>query len=115
MIDLENSKKLYFSIKEVAAHFGVNESLLRFWESKFKEIKPRKTPAGVRQYTREDIHQIEIIYSLVKDKGMKLDGAQQTLKVKKDEESRRLEAIRKLEIIKKELIKLQEGLDSIGI
>jgi len=113
MIDLENTRKLYFTIKEVAAHFDVNESLLRYWESEFKEIKPKKTPTGVRQYTREDIEQIGLIYSLVKEKGMTLEGARQTLKIKKDEEIRRLEVIRKLENIKKELNDLKEGLETI--
>jgi Predicted transcriptional regulators len=114
MIDLENSKKLFYSIKEVATHFDVNESLLRFWESEFKEIKPKKTPGGVRQYTREDIEAIELVYSLVKEKGMTLEGARQTLKLKKDEETRRLDIIKRLENIKKELNQLKDGLDNIG-
>lgn len=113
MLDLENTRKLYFTIKEVASHFGVNESLLRYWESEFKEIRPKKTTTGVRQYTREDIEQIELVYSLVKDKGMTLEGARQTLKIKKDEEIRRLDVIRKLESIKKELNDLKEGLEAI--
>lgn len=114
MIDFENSKKLYFTIKEVATHFEVNESLLRFWENEFSEIKPKKTPTGVRQYTREDIEKIELVYSLVKEKGMTLEGARQTLKTRKDEEVRRLEVVRKLESIKKELNDLKKGLDTIG-
>lgn len=114
MIDLENSKKIYFSIKEVASHFGVNESLLRFWESEFKEIKPKKTPGGVRQYTRKDIEIIALVYSLVKEKGLTLEGARQTMRVSKDDEMRRLEVIGKLEKIKKELNELRMGLDNIS-
>lgn len=114
MIDFSNSKKLYFTIKEVANHFKVNESLLRFWETEFKEIRPRKTPGGVRQYTREDIEAIELVYFLVKNKGMTLEGARQTLKLKKDEESRRIDLIHRLEDIKKELNDLKEGLESIS-
>ncbi len=115
MIDFSNSKRLYYTIKEVAAHFDVNESLLRFWESEFKEIKPRKTPGGVRQYTQEDIEIIGLVYSLVKEKGMTLEGARQTMKTKKDEEMRRLEVIRKLENIKNELNELKDGIDSLGV
>lgn len=113
MIDFENSKKLYFTIKEVAQHFGVNESLLRFWETEFKEINPKKTPTGVRQYTRDDIEKIELIYSLVKEKGMTLEGARQTLKIRKDDETRRLEVIHKLEGIKKELNDLKDSIDNM--
>lgn len=114
MIDFSNNKKLYFTIKEVANHFKVNESLLRFWETEFKEIKPRKTSGGVRQYTREDIEAIELVYSLVKNKGLTLEGARQTLKLKKDEEMRRIDLIHRLEDIKKELNDLKEGLESIS-
>lgn len=112
-IDLENNKKLYYSIKEVAAHFGVNESLLRFWETEFKEIKPKKTSTGIRQYTREDIGSIALIYSLVREKGLTLEGARQTLRVKKDEEVRRLELRNRLEYIKKELTNLKDAFDNI--
>jgi DNA-binding transcriptional MerR regulator len=112
-IDFSNSKKLYYSIKEVAAHFDVNESLLRFWETEFKEIKPRKTEGGSRQYTREDIDAITLVYHLVKEKGLTLEGARQTLRVKKDEETRRMEILRRLEGIKKELNDLRNELDSI--
>ncbi|SHF45727.1 MerR family transcriptional regulator [Dysgonomonas macrotermitis] len=111
MIDFENNKKLYYSIKEVAAHFNVNESLLRFWESEFKEIKPRKTSTGIRQYTKEDIDAITLVYSLVKERGLTLEGARQTLKIKKDEETRRLELLNRLEKIKSELNDLKSGFD----
>lgn len=113
MIDFENNKRLYYSIKEVATHFNVNESLLRFWETEFKELKPRKTASGIRQYTREDIETLQLIYSLVKERGLTLEGARQTLKVSKDDETRRLELINRLERIKSELNDLKSGLDSL--
>ena len=43
--------KLFYSIGEVAQEFGVNESLLRFWESEFPNIAPKKNSRGVRMYT----------------------------------------------------------------
>jgi len=113
MIDFEKDNRLYYSIKEVAAHFGVNESLLRFWEKEFKEIKPRKTAGGARQYKKEDIETISLIYNLVKEKGLTLEGARQTLKTKKDGESQRMELIHRLENIKKELNELKKGFDVI--
>jgi len=106
-------KKLYYSIQEVADHFAVNVSLLRFWEKEFEIIRPRKTAGGTRQYTREDIQQIEIVYHLVKEKGMTLDGARQTLKSKKDEETKRAEAVARLTEIKKELLSLEQEFDRL--
>lgn len=111
MIDFENSKRLYYSIKEVAAHFGVKESLLRYWETEFDNINPRKTEGGARQYARKDIDEINVVYHLVKEKGMTLEGARQTLSQKKDETTRKLQVIHKLEQIKKELEDLEKEFD----
>lgn len=112
-IDLENSKKLYFSLKEVAGHFDVNESLLRFWETEFDTIKPRKTAGGTRQYTKEDITCIEVVYHLVKERGMTLEGARQSLSKKYDETEQNIEAIRRLENIKIELRDLSKMFDEL--
>jgi DNA-binding transcriptional MerR regulator len=106
-----NDKRLYYTIQEVADHFAVNVSLLRFWEKEFENIKPKKTTGGTRQFTREDVQQVEIVYHLVKEKGMTLDGARQTLKTKKDDETKRVEALAKLTEIKKELLLLEEQFD----
>lgn len=110
-INFENTSRLYYSVKEVARHFGVKESLLRFWETEFDTISPRKTESGARQYTREDIEDIAVVYHLVKEKGMTLEGARQTLRHKKDETTRKLEVIKKLEQIKRELEELEKEFD----
>lgn len=112
-IDLENSKKLYFSLKEVAAHFDVNVSLLRFWETEFDIINPRKTAGGTRQYTREDIANIQLVYHLVKEKGLTLQGARQVLAKKYDETEQVTLVIRKLEGIKAELNDLKKMFDEL--
>jgi DNA-binding transcriptional MerR regulator len=108
-----DEKRLFYSIQEVADHFAVNVSLLRFWEKEFENIRPRKTAGGTRQYTREDIQQIEMVYHLVKEKGMTLEGARQTLKSKKDDEAKRAEAINRLMEIKKELLLIEEEFDQL--
>jgi DNA-binding transcriptional MerR regulator len=107
-IDFDNSNKLYFTVKEVASHFNVNESLLRFWETEFDIISPKKTDGGTRQYTRADIENIAVVYHLVKEKGLTLEGARQTLKQRKDEETRKIQVIQKLEQIKKELMDMEK-------
>ncbi len=82
-LNLEDSTRLYFSIKDVAEHFGVEVSTLRFWEKEFKEINPRKTAGGTRQYSRNDISTIGMIYHLLKEQGLTIEGAKQRLKNKK--------------------------------
>lgn len=100
--------KLYYSIGEVSEMFGVTNSLIRYWESEFSKLKPKKNRRGDRQYTVKDIQVLERIYTLVKERGFTLEGAKREMKGKKD-----LEYIdQKQEIINK-LTHLQEKLKSL--
>jgi len=73
-------EKKYFSIGEVADQLNVATSLIRFWESEFDIIKPKKNRKGNRQFTKEDIENVKLIYHLVKEKGYTLQGAKDLLK-----------------------------------
>jgi DNA-binding transcriptional MerR regulator len=72
--------KLFYSISEVAEMFNVNASLIRFWEKEFDIIKPKKNKKGNRLFTPEDIENLKVIYNLVKEQGLTLDGAKKYLK-----------------------------------
>ncbi len=84
----QNFNKLYYSIGEVADLFGVNASLIRFWEKEFDAIKPKKNAKGNRKFTPKDIEVLQRIYDLVKVRGFTLDGAKKALssKNKQDED-----------------------------
>ncbi len=73
-------EKKYFSIGEVAEMLDVATSLIRFWESEFDIIKPKKNRKGNRQFTQEDIDNVKLIFHLVKEKGYTLQGAKDLLK-----------------------------------
>jgi DNA-binding transcriptional MerR regulator len=73
-------KKLYYSIGEIAEMFGVNASLIRFWEKEFEILQPKKSKSGTRRYTQEDIDNFQLVYLLVKEKGYTLEGAKQKIK-----------------------------------
>ena len=73
-------EKMYFTISEVAKQFNVVASLIRFWETEFEILKPRKTTKGNRLYSKKDIENFRLIYHLVKEKGYTLDGAKKKLK-----------------------------------
>jgi DNA-binding transcriptional MerR regulator len=73
-------EKMYFTISEVAKQFNVATSLIRFWETEFDILKPRKTTKGNRLYSKKDIENFRLIYHLVKEKGYTLDGAKKKLK-----------------------------------
>ena len=106
----EESLKLYYSIGEVADMFGVNTSLIRFWEKEFDVIKPHKNKKGNRQFTKADVDNFHLIYHLVKEKGMTLKGAQQQLKNRKDETELHFEVIKLLKGIKEELLSIKSQL-----
>lgn len=72
--------KRYFTIGEVAEMFDVATSLIRFWETEFDLINPKKNKKGNRQFTQEDISNVKLIYHLVKEKGYTLQGAKDILK-----------------------------------
>lgn len=105
--------KLYYSIREVAEMFGVNESLLRYWEKEFPIISPKKAGGNIRQYTKEDIENIRLVYHLVKEKGMTLAGAKQRLKQNKESIRDTAEIIARLKQIREELVNMRKELDYI--
>ena len=96
--------KLYYSIGEVAKMFDVNESLLRYWEKEFPIISPKKAGGNVRQYRKEDIENIRLVYHLVKEKGMTLQGAKQKLKMNRETTIRTTEILDRLKLIREELV-----------
>lgn len=65
---------------EVSEMFDVKPSLLRHWESKFDILRPHKNKKGNRMFTPEDVENLKLIYHLVKERGMTLNGAAQYLR-----------------------------------
>lgn len=106
--------KLFYSISEVAKMFDVKESLLRYWEKEFSGfLTPQKSPKGIRQYRKEDLDNIRLIYHLVKERGMTLPGARQKLKASKDNVIQTVDVINHLKTIKEELLAIRKELDML--
>ena len=79
-LNLDKNLKRYYSIREVADMFGLNESTLRYWEQEFPYLKPKTSgPAKIRQYQEKDIEQIKLIHNLVKVRGFKLAAAKKVI------------------------------------
>jgi len=106
-------EKIYYSIKEVAEMFDVNQSLLRYWEKEFSNIKPAKTAKGTRQYKKEDVEEIRLVHYLVKDKGLTLPGAKQKLKENRENVIQAEEIVDRLKNIREELMKLKTEFDEL--
>ena len=74
------SSSAFRTIGEVASDLGVSPHVLRFWESKFTQIKPHKRRGGHRYYRPADVEIIREIRSLLYDRGFTIKGAQKYLK-----------------------------------
>ena len=109
--DYEKMIQLAANHGKVFDMFGVNPSLLRFWEKEFPQISPKTAGRGIRQYRKEDVETIGLIYHLVKEKGMTLPGARQRLKDNKEATVRNYEIVNKLKAIKEELLAIKRELD----
>ena len=105
-------EKKYYTIGEVADELGVATSLIRFWESEFDIIRPKKNRKGNRQFTKNDIKHVKLIYHLVKEKGYTLQGARDFIKNGYDEASGKVELIQSLKNVREFLIKLRDDLPS---
>jgi len=114
-LNTDKDLKLYYTIKEVAEMFDLNESTLRYWETEFPSLRP-KTRAGsnVRQYTQKDIDQIKVIHNLVKVRGFKLAAAKKMLHQNRDGSNRTADVIQTLIGVRNELQELKRQMDGFA-
>ena len=73
---MQKAASAYKTISEVSDALDIPAHVLRFWESKFSQLKPMKRSGGRRYYRQEDIALLEIIKSLLYDEGYTIKGAQ---------------------------------------
>lgn len=107
-------EKSYYSIGEVAELLGVSQSLIRFWETEFEQLQPKKNRKGNRMYTPSNIEQLRTIYHLVKERGYTLKGAREMLKSKAPVVDKQLAVRESLLKIRSFLTELKDDLDAEG-
>ena len=101
---------MLYSMGEVTEMFDVNASLIRYWESKFDCIKPHKNKKGNRMFTPSDIENFKLIYHLVKEKGMTLEGANSAMKRRNKSVKRDVSILERLQNIRAMLVEVRESL-----
>lgn len=92
-------QKQYYAIGEVAGWFRVNQSLIRYWETEFDILKPRKNRKGDRFFRPVDVKNLVLIHDLLRRRKFTIEGAKDYLKKNKSAEEKFL-LIRSLENIK---------------
>lgn len=110
MEENKTTGKYYYSIGEVAAMFGVNTSMIRYWEKEFDVLRPRKNKKGNRLFTERDVRYVHVIYQLLKVKGYTLAGAKLALKEKFSEYEEKVILLETLEKTRGFLLDLDKAL-----
>jgi DNA-binding transcriptional MerR regulator len=78
-VTTDTAEKLYYRIGEVEAITRVPAYVLRYWESEFKLLRPKKNPAGQRVYRKRDLELVQRIRALLYDERLTLEGAKKRL------------------------------------
>ena len=108
------AEKLYYSMGEVAEMFDVNPSLIRYWGSQFDALRPKRNKKGNRMFTPADVQTLKMIYHLVKERKMTLEGARKALKtelaVAKSEVAPEVELLERLQNVRAMLVQVRETL-----
>jgi len=102
-------QKQYYSIGEVAGWFRVNQSLIRYWETEFDILKPRKNRKGDRFFRPVDVKNLVLIHDLLRRRKFTIEGAKEYLKNNKQAEEK-FQMIESLEKIKAFLNELKASL-----
>ncbi len=102
-------KKQYYSIGEVAVMFRENQSLIRYWETEFDILQPRKNRKGDRFFRPIDIKNLVLIYDLLRRRKFTIEGAKDFLKQNKKADEKFV-MIQSLEKIKGFLLEMKANL-----
>ncbi len=100
----QQSSKLFYRIGEVSRLSGLEQYVLRYWESEFPQLKPNKGKSGQRLYTKKDLDAVLHIKQLLYKDGFTIAGARKKLNSKGDRDA--LESA--VETAKKELREILE-------
>jgi DNA-binding transcriptional MerR regulator len=77
--------KKYLRIGDVARLLGVKPSVVRFWETQFPKLKPKKTRRGQRIFSPEDVELLQEIQRELKETGMTIEGLKKKMAKGEDE------------------------------
>jgi len=104
--------KLFYKIGEVSKILGVNTYVLRFWETEFPFLKPKKTKGGQRLYTKKEIEMLILIKKMLYEEKYTIEGVRK--KLSKMYNASVSDGDNKKEIIERVKIKLREILDILS-
>ena len=106
----EEIKKQYFTIGEVSKALDLTPSLIRFWETEFREIRPKKNRKGNRVYTPKDVEMLKKIQYLVKIQKFTIKGAKERLRSEYASIDQDVQIVETMQKLRTFLLELKESL-----
>lgn len=106
----DDLSKKYYKIRDVAELLGIPTSTIRFWETEFPELSPRRSKTNIRYYSPSDIELLRKINYLVRVRGLRLEAAREQLNTNRRNVSRRMECIEKLKSVLADLESMKSAL-----
>lgn len=109
----DSIEKKFYKIKEVSDMLQLPASTLRFWETQFSILKPRRNQGGTRFYTSSDVETLKMIYYLIKVRGLKIEAAREALRRNHSGVSRHHRAVETLYNVRSELQSILDALNKL--
>lgn len=103
--------KKYYRIADVAELLDLPHSTIRFWESEFPQLRPKRTQTRTRLYTPRDVELLELIKFLLKERGLKIDAARNYITKNRADLDRRHRVVERLRQVRTQLLTMLDGLD----
>ncbi len=93
-----------YAIREVSKQLGIEQHVLRYWETEFKALQPTKGEGGQRRYSPRDVATARRIQQLLKDEKYTIAGARQAL----EQDAKRKQVARKLRKLRALLVRMRD-------
>jgi len=106
--------KMYHPIGEVSRMLGVPVPTIRYWEKEFDVIRPKKNKKGDRYFTPQDVEVLKLVFHMVKERGMTIEGARRALKADYQGADDRHQAVQALKNLREFLVSLKDAIDRRG-
>lgn len=110
---MEHRRKIYYSITEVAEMADVKPHVLRYWETEFSALRPKKNRAGNRTYQERDVRLVLLIRRLLYDDGFTIKGARKKLQEKRSDQIDQIEIPFTQDERSRTMMEIREELESI--
>lgn len=109
---MDQLSKKYYRIADVAELLGLPHSTLRYWESEFSELRPKRTDKRTRLYTPKDVELLQLIQFLLHERGLKIDAARNYIRNNRADLDRRYRVVERLRNVRAKLTEVLDALNS---